>query len=98
LCCNFAIHGANQLLWLTKLSKAAAEHSQAARPYFKYAIGAESPDQLVFINESWNDIQTSYWLYEWALRGNCARTSAKFVCGTGGVCLFLPIKYLIIFQ
>ena len=68
---------------LTKLSKVAAERSQAARSYFKYAIGAESPDRLVFIDESRIDIRTSYRLYGWALKGDRARISAKFVRGTG---------------
>ncbi|KIJ41448.1 hypothetical protein M422DRAFT_81712, partial [Sphaerobolus stellatus SS14] len=49
-----------------KLSKAAAEHNYEQCSRFKFLIGSESPEHLVFIDESHIDVQTSYQLNGWA--------------------------------
>ncbi|KIJ22688.1 hypothetical protein M422DRAFT_83984, partial [Sphaerobolus stellatus SS14] len=49
-----------------RLSKAAAERNEEARSQYRFRIGAESPDRLVFIDESRIDCRATYRLYGWA--------------------------------
>jgi len=64
-----------------KLSKAAAEHNHALRVRFRLLIGSESPDRLVFIDESRIDVRTRYQLNGWLMKGKHARVSTKFLRG-----------------
>ncbi|KIJ51782.1 hypothetical protein M422DRAFT_244132 [Sphaerobolus stellatus SS14] len=64
-----------------RLSKAAAERNEEARALYKFRIGAESPEQLVFIDESRIDCRATYRLYGWAEKGKRARAKARFVRG-----------------
>jgi hypothetical protein len=68
-----------------QLSKAAAERNAACRAHYQFQIGAESPERLVFIDESHIDCHTTYRLFGWAYKGECARVSARFVHGPGYV-------------
>lgn len=54
---------------------------------FCFEIGAETPKQLVFIDESRLDARTTYQLNGWALKGQHAHMPAKFVHGQGYVFL-----------
>jgi hypothetical protein len=66
-----------------QLSKAAAEHNAASRAHFRFQIGAESPERLVFIDKSRIDCHTTYRLCGWAYKGRRAKVSARFVRGPG---------------
>ena len=70
---------------ILQLSKAAAERNAACRAHFQFQIGAESPDRLVFIDESRIDCRTTYRLCGWAYKGARAKVSARFVRGPGYV-------------
>lgn len=64
-----------------QLSKAADEWCEEARTTFQFAIGMESPEKLVFTDESAIDLRTTYRLMGWAYQGECAHIRAKFVRG-----------------
>jgi hypothetical protein len=68
---------------LLKLSKAAAERNVSHCAWFQFQIGMESPDYLIFIDESRIDCRMTYRLYGWVHKGSCACVSAKFVHGQG---------------
>jgi hypothetical protein len=66
-----------------QISKTAAECNEHARAHFCFEIGAESPEQLIFIDESCIDIRITYRIYGWAPTGERARMSARFQHGRG---------------
>ncbi|KIJ46833.1 hypothetical protein M422DRAFT_226531 [Sphaerobolus stellatus SS14] len=66
-----------------KLSKAAAERNEADRARSRFQIGAESPERLVFVDESRVDLRTTYRLNGWAPKGERAAVTAKFQRGQG---------------
>jgi hypothetical protein len=69
--------------FLLKISRVAAERNEQARAHFLFDLGAESPERLVFIDESRLDIRTTYRIYGWSAKGQRARMPAKFQRGTG---------------
>ena len=74
-----------QSLTPPQLSKAAAERNEGSRCLYRFHIGHESPERLVFLDESRIDCRTTYRLYGWAEKGQRARVKSKFVRGTGYV-------------
>ena len=74
----------------------AAERNAASRAHFHFQIGAESPDRLMFIDESRIDCCTTYRLCGWAYKGQRAKVDACFVCGPGCVTITTAQLLLII--
>ncbi|KAF8492093.1 hypothetical protein JB92DRAFT_2752376 [Gautieria morchelliformis] len=66
-----------------QLSKVAAKHNENLHTLFGFKIGHESPEHLVFIDESHIDCRTTYHLNGWAPKGKRASVKARFVRGTG---------------
>ncbi|KIJ40118.1 hypothetical protein M422DRAFT_112421, partial [Sphaerobolus stellatus SS14] len=66
-----------------RLSKVAAECNEAAREAYRFTIGAESPERLVFVDESRVDLHTTYRINGWSKKGERATVSAKFQRGQG---------------
>ena len=48
---------------------------------FQWKIGAETPERLVYTDESAIDLRTTYRLMGWSYKGSQANMSAKFVRG-----------------
>ncbi|KIJ32575.1 hypothetical protein M422DRAFT_184311, partial [Sphaerobolus stellatus SS14] len=61
-----------------KLSHIAAECSEAARTAFQWAVGGESPECLVYTNESAIGLHTTYRLMGWSQRGQQVQVWAAF--------------------
>ncbi|KIJ43433.1 hypothetical protein M422DRAFT_253316 [Sphaerobolus stellatus SS14] len=66
-----------------KLAHVAAEHNEDVCNHYRFEIGAEAPNHLVFVDESCIDCRTSYHLKGWAPRGKRAIISSKFMQGQG---------------
>ncbi|HEV7737772.1 MAG TPA: hypothetical protein VGO47_10440 [Chlamydiales bacterium] len=66
-----------------QLSRAAAERNEKIRARYRFRMGAEDPEHLVFIDESRIDIWTSYRLNGWSQKGTRARIQSRFQRGTG---------------
>ena len=79
---------------VVKLARVAAEHNEMVRSQYRFEIGAESPEQLVFIDESRIDRRTSYRLKGWTPRGKRAIVSSKFTRGQGYIIRRMVSAYL----
>ena len=63
-----------------------------ARSQYHFRIAAESPERLVFIDESRIDFRATYQLYGWAEKGQKAKVKAQFV--RGARCILTNILFL----
>ena len=71
------------------------ERNELLRDEYRYHIAAESPERLVFIDESRLDCKATYQMYGWAEKGQRAMKQARFVRGQRYVTISLIFVNLI---
>lgn len=69
------------MLTCSQLSVFAAQQNEDARDDFRYVIGREQLDWLVFCDETSIDMRATYRLHGWAKRGKRARLPESYVRG-----------------
>jgi hypothetical protein len=66
---------------IQQLSKPAAERCEDVRQQFSFIIGAETPESLLFLDESAVDLRMTYRQMGWSRKGCKAKKSSNFVRG-----------------